>query len=543
MLVLFPACPTRKEHLSQIVTLVEVGSASGQTLEVRLLPLADRVSDSSRRAALPPTVIQAHSTPTGQSFMSIGSVADAGYDDVIPGSLNFVFRPDDALRDAWRRWFQYTFTGAAPLDRATAEIPHLVPAQGDPEAARLWKAFEDSCQGRKESSAGGPSVDGETGEVSTSHDGQQVVAWDEGKTALDPLALAFQRVYSGGWLVTVDEATRIRPLAVPVKATLLGQQSERTVGSLRQRQSFTLQVLDDSAEKAVEKCRKVTDLMELLTCSLSQGNRWLPDAAKALLEKELALRNEQGQQALWDALGGKDIAADAAEALLNEQLRSGSSAVQKSIRDAVGDTPITPDDAKRIVGELRTSGDDEIRRTFTEQLGATLVTALIHRRTDSIRNDLNKMYRELGQGDAVPADKRDRVLDDIRQRLTLALATRIAPRALYNRISAPDLTETAPAENWNQPLSLLARSARMLRESMTDPYFLRRFSGVSFEHADFLNAFDVFGDAIVASKDMGRARRELEQIDDIIDADLSAKEKCRELWHLIKRGPTASGLT
>ena len=83
----------------------------------------------------------------------------------------------------------------------------------------------------------------------------------------------------------------------------------------------------------------------------------------------------------------------------------------------------------------------------------------------------------------------------------------------------------------------------MLRESMTDPYFLRRFSGVSFEHADFLNAFDVFGDAIVASKDMWRARRELEQIDDIIDADFPAREKCRELWHLIKRGPTESGLS
>ena len=25
----------------------------------------------------------------------------AGYDDVLPGSLNFVFRPDDALRDAF----------------------------------------------------------------------------------------------------------------------------------------------------------------------------------------------------------------------------------------------------------------------------------------------------------------------------------------------------------------------------------------------------------------------------------------------------------
>ena len=42
VLVLFPAGPTREEHLSQIVTLAEKGLVSGQTLEVRLLPLADR---------------------------------------------------------------------------------------------------------------------------------------------------------------------------------------------------------------------------------------------------------------------------------------------------------------------------------------------------------------------------------------------------------------------------------------------------------------------------------------------------------------------
>ena len=41
VLVLFPAGPTREEHLSQIVTLAEKGLVSGQTLEVRLLPLAD----------------------------------------------------------------------------------------------------------------------------------------------------------------------------------------------------------------------------------------------------------------------------------------------------------------------------------------------------------------------------------------------------------------------------------------------------------------------------------------------------------------------
>jgi hypothetical protein len=68
-----------------------------------------------------------------------------------------------------------------------------------------------------------------------------------------------------------------------------------------------LQVLDDIAEKAIEKCRKVTDVMELLTYQLSQGNRWLPDAAKGLLERELEKRNTLGQKVLRDALGTNDI--------------------------------------------------------------------------------------------------------------------------------------------------------------------------------------------------------------------------------------------
>ena len=78
------------------------------------------------------------------------------------------------------------------------------------------------------------------------------------------MALKLQQVYAHGWLVTVDETMRIKPLAIPVKATLLGQQSERTVGALTHKQSFSLQVLDEAVAKEVEKCRRVTDLMDLL---------------------------------------------------------------------------------------------------------------------------------------------------------------------------------------------------------------------------------------------------------------------------------------
>jgi hypothetical protein len=125
-----------------------------------------------------------------------------------------------------------------------------------------------------------------------------VKRWDDGKTALDPLAQKLQQVYARGWFVTVDETTRIKPLAIPVKATLLGQQSERTVGALTHKQSYSLQVLGEAVAKKVEKCRRVTDLVDLLSYLLSKGNRWLPEAAKALLDKGLEARNNEGQRHL-----------------------------------------------------------------------------------------------------------------------------------------------------------------------------------------------------------------------------------------------------
>lgn len=321
VLVLYPASPTREEHLRAITELVTSRKHPETTLEVRLLPVQAFGGDSTeRRMTLPPTVIQGVNEATGQTVMSIGSVGDAGCDEAILGSFNVVFRPDDALRDAWRKWFQYVVCRATPLTDETIKIPQLIPATGDPEADEIWRAYLLACQIEQGEVIGSPTVDPETGEVTKDRDGQQVDAWDAGITALDPLALEFQQVYANGWLVTVDEATRIKPLSVPVKATLLGQQSERNIGAVKQKQSFTLQVLDAEVDKAIEKCRKVTDVMELLTFQLSQGNRWIPDAAKSLLEKELLARNEQGQKALKAALGGdvKSFIAQRKDAILKD---------------------------------------------------------------------------------------------------------------------------------------------------------------------------------------------------------------------------------
>ena len=374
---------------------------------------------------LPPSSVQVHDSRSGKTWLCIGSVNDFGCDDIYLGSFNLIFQPTDALRDHWRRWFQYIFSSSAPLNDQTCKIPNLVPAEGDFEATKMWADFEATCLLSQFDHNNQPEVDSDTGEVVANPDGSEIEPWDNGTTALDPLAQIFQQIYAEGWLVTIDETTRIRPLAIPVKAALLGQQSERTVGALTRRQSFKLEVLDEAVAKEIEKYRLVNDVMNLLSYLLSIGNRWLPEPAKCLLEKELEIRNIKGCASLKDTLGGNDV------------------------------------------------------------------SEYIKKRKDSMRGDLNTMYKQLDQGESVPNDKFENVLNEVKTRLDLALNSRITPRAIYNRIAPPDLTTSAPPENWSQPYSLLLRSARLMRQSFTDNYFARRFSGLSFTEDAFGNAMNV----------------------------------------------------
>ena len=136
----------------------------------------------------------------------------------------------------------------------------------------------------------------------------------------------------------------------------------------------------------------------------------------------------------------------------------------------------------------------------------------------------------------MPEEKLKIVLREVADRLERALGVRIAPRAVYNRVTPPDLTANGAPENWNQPLSLLERSARGLRESLVDPFFRRRFSGLSFSPEEFRIACNAFGDTTVTNPRLGVAEAELNTIAEIMDSERSGKEKCQALWRLSHHG-------
>jgi hypothetical protein len=131
------------------------------------------------------------------------------------------------------------------------------------------------------------------------------------------------------------------------------------------------------------------------------------------------------------------------------------------------------------------------------------------------------------------------VLNEVRERLTTAIEGRITPRTVYNKLAPPDLTTSAPDENWTQPLSLLLHAARLLRKSLMDFYFQRRFTGLSFTEQEFRVVMNVFDDAILKDKDLRRAEHELAELEQIEDSDAKSKEKCADVLRIIsgKKAP------
>ena len=132
------------------------------------------------------------------------------------------------------------------------------------------------------------------------------------------------------------------------------------------------------------------------------------------------------------------------------------------------------------------------------------------------------------------------MLADVTSRLTKALSGPITPRAVYNKVEPPNLTHTAHDANWTQPFSLLVQSARLLRKALTDAYFQRSFSGLSFTQDELKKAMNIFDDIILRKPDFDRAGSEIRALKDIEDAETLVRDKCSRVWDIISGGTKPS---
>jgi two-component system chemotaxis response regulator CheY len=92
---------------------------------------------------------------------------------------------------------------------------------------------------------------------------------------LDALICTLADVCQQGKLLAANKNIRSKSLNVPVKASFLGEDSARTHGALTRRISFSLTILDPETAEAIENCRKINDLVKLLSFPLDAGTRWI----------------------------------------------------------------------------------------------------------------------------------------------------------------------------------------------------------------------------------------------------------------------------
>lgn len=297
VLLLFPTCATRKEHLEHMLWWQD--SYEGR-FEARLLPLNTQ----------PLTVLVL--LHKGRWVMAVGAAPNLGADGTHPGLLNLLFQPDGILLEKWRRWFERLWHASVPLTAESAAIPPLVPAKGSQEAARMWKEYVEACydllnEQRKNVSLEGTEVTEESGVAMAQSDGMEFsVTAEMGMPSLDPLAEKIAHIYQKGKLVSIDKYSRIPPLEIPARPEWFGIESFRRVGSVSRRVSYKVSVFREEEIRLIDSKRKAAqNLLRRFSFSLADGQWWIPRDAIRLFEEELERINTEGIEQVKKIMDGK----------------------------------------------------------------------------------------------------------------------------------------------------------------------------------------------------------------------------------------------
>ena len=80
------------------------------------------------------------------SRLWIGNTLNLGCEATSQGHLNVGLAVDQVLAGKFVEWFADFWRRCAALTTATARVPALVPATGDPEAANSWRAYQQLCK-------------------------------------------------------------------------------------------------------------------------------------------------------------------------------------------------------------------------------------------------------------------------------------------------------------------------------------------------------------------------------------------------------------
>ena len=475
IVVVYPACATHPSDLTDLKTLVE---RHHDRLCARILPMQE-VTDRSVNALC-------FSTRESDSVhMVVGPSEDLGLEPWIDGHLNFAFKANPSLVEAFRCHFDGLWSRSYDIRLPRlADIPELVLPKGSDEAAWLWQSYRNDVRdtrGREAAPSGDTQTVLELGEANPESPGEEALQSPTeqlGMKALDPTANWISHLYSQGQLVSIDKLSKIPPLDAPLDPSLFGDASELRSGSVTRKVNMRVSVIDEKTLKEIETCRQaLRTLLTKFTFGLADNMRWMPSAAQKLFESELKRVNDEGQKLVTDLLNG-DV-----------------------------DTFLAGKREKLVV-------------------------------------DLNGIYSQLGRAGHVTPDVVEKVVASLKIRLTKALSSSFMPKLSYSSITFTS-TESEFASPWGQAYSLLSDIAAFPRKAHTDSFFFR--GSLKTSKKDLLAAMDVANDGILRESGTfeleDQCKQELNLLSEIENAPIDAKARCKLVRKIIKGAPPASSGT
>ena len=288
ILAVYAGCPTRSNHL---IRLLDFQTQAAGKVIFRILPKISIGAPANCLAAVP-------MDKTAPVFL-FGPTSNFGIDGADRTQVNMAFQAEMALFDRWYHWFNDTWSQAAPLTAATADIPPLIPTPGSPEAAALWK---DYCDKLKPPACNSPTPP----DLKQVKDDQKPDDLENSIIPLpDPLVDRMNQLIEKGKQVTIAHSRAVQPVEYPVNPRLLGLKSEYREGTVIQRQSFRVSAFTNAELKKIEGYRKGTQtIIKKLGLPLEKGLYWMPNQVISIFENEIEAKNKEARQALARLVGG-----------------------------------------------------------------------------------------------------------------------------------------------------------------------------------------------------------------------------------------------
>ncbi len=489
IVVVYPACATRQADLSELLRVVE---SAPERLKVHIYPIARTTGRGSNALCF--------MTPDSNSVrMVTGPTQDFGLDRLQDGHVNFVFRADPVLVEAFKRYFDWLWARTRDITaNGAVTIPDLVLPKGTEEGTQLWQDYmngpasvpvavrqvdpETGVVTFKAENGEVPPViahvDPETGDVILkSPDGEVIPAPTEtlGLAKLDQLAESMARLYEKGALVSIDKLSRIPPLDAPLSPRLFGDVSELQKGNVTRKVTMRVSVIDEGMLAEIEKRRKgLRTVLNKFTFGLADGMRWMPSTARNLFESELTLVNKEGKKLISDLLKGD-------------------------------------------------------------------VDAFLKSRREALVTDINGMYAELGRTGQVTDDVITKVVENLKERLSKTQSCDFMPKLSYSVVGFGRL-DNATSSPWGQAFSLLADIAAFPRKALTDRFF---FHGIAASEDDLIDAMNVADDALCRDRESrgikNRCKAELEVLFRIEKTPMESRKRCELVWRIL-RGDSAEAI-